>query len=83
MEPDKLSNSVRISITTLYDYLHKYDYETIKEYFDTVYGTDDNKKFDFEIGLLCGTIRNNNKKPVLEDLQFTNKHLPTGEQDDR
>lgn len=50
MKPDKLSNSVRISITTLYDYLRKYDYETIKEYFDTVYGTDDNKRFDFEIG---------------------------------
>lgn len=83
MKPDELGNRVKINIRTLYDYLHKYDYETIKEYFDTVYGTDDNKKFDFEIGLLCGTICNKDKKPVLEDLQFTNKHLEIRDGDDR
>lgn len=59
----------------LYKILKKYDYETIKNFFDTVYGKADNKCFDFETHWLCGTIENRDGEPYLADLQFTRRHL--------
>lgn len=59
----------------LYNILKKYDYETIKNFFDIVYGKADNKCFDFETHWLCGTIENRDGEPYLADLQFTRRHL--------
>lgn len=74
-----LGADVNKSIRRLYDLLKKYDYETIKEYFDTVYGKGDNRQFDFITGYIAGTIENDNGRPALVDLQFTQQHLPIGE----
>jgi hypothetical protein len=76
----ELGKTVDSDTKLLFDYLKRFDYETIKEYFDTVYGAGDNKRFDFELGYLCGTIENDGDgQPMLVDLQFTQHHLPIGQ----
>ena len=75
-----IGQKINKNLRQLYDLLKKYDYETIKEYFDTVYGAGDNKRFDFELGYLCGTIENDGDgQPMLVDLQFIQHHLPIGQ----
>lgn len=78
MKSNELGRDVNKSLRQVYDLLKRYDYERIKEYFDTVYGRDNNERFDFETGWLCGTIENNNGQPTLVDLQFSQKRLPLG-----
>lgn len=73
-----IGQEVNKSLRQVYDLLKQYDYETIKKYFDTVYGKGNNKRFDFETGWLCGTIENNDGQPMLVDLQFSQKRLPLG-----
>lgn len=75
MKSNELGRDVNKSLRQVYDLLKRYDYERIKEYFDTVYGSGDNKRFDFETGYLCGTIENDGGRPMLVDLQFTQRHL--------
>lgn len=70
-----IGQKINKNLRQLYDLLKKYDYETMKEFFDTVYGRDDNKCFDFETDWLCGTIENRDGNPFLVDLQFTRRHL--------
>lgn len=70
-----LGQSINRDMRWLYKMLKRYDYETIKNFFDTVYGKADNKCFDFETPWLCGTIENRNGEPYLTDLQFTRRHL--------
>ena len=71
-----LGTEVNKSLRRVYDLLKRYDYETIKEYFDVVYGKGDKKRFDFETGYLTGTIENDGDgQPMLADLQFTQRHL--------
>lgn len=80
MKSNELGRDVNKSLRQVYDLLKRYDYEQIKEYFDTVYGSGDNKRFDFELGWLCGTIENDGDgQPMLVDLQFIQRHLPLGE----
>lgn len=79
MKLKELGSTVNADTRQLFWLLGRFDYERIKEYFDTVYGVGDNKRFDFEMGLLCGTIENDNGQPMLVDLQFTQRHLPLGE----
>lgn len=70
-----IGQKINKNLRQLYDLLKEYDYETIKDFFDTVYGKADNKCFDFETPWLCGTIENRNGEPHLADLQFTRRHL--------
>ena len=76
MKSNELGSQVNNDTKHLMQLLSRFDYEIIKEYFDTVYGAGDNKRFDFELGLLCGTIENDGDgQPMLVDLQFTQRHL--------
>lgn len=75
MKSNELGRDVNKSLRQVYDLLKRYDYERIKEHFDTVYGSGDNKRFDFETGYLCGTIENDGGRPMLVDLQFAQRHL--------
>lgn len=75
MKSNELGKQVNTDTKRLFELLGRFDYERIKEYFDTVYGSGDNKRFDFETGYLCGTIENDGGRPMLVDLQFTQRHL--------
>ena len=75
MKSNELGKQVNTDTKRLFELLGRFDYERIKEYFDTVYGSGDNLRFDFEMGLLCGTIENDGGRPMLVDLQFTQRHL--------
>lgn len=80
MKLNDLGSSINVDAKHLMWLLSRFDYETIKEYFDTVYGAGDKKRFDFELGWLCGTIENDGDgQPMLVDLQFIQRHLPLGE----